>query len=118
MKKIVTENRHLSLRQIAAKLSVSRESICTILNDCLGIKRVAARLVPKDLNFLKRLNRIKAKNSTNVIEQPPYSPAMAPAVFFLFTKLKLPLQGPRFQSIEDIKENSRRDLKSIPENAF
>ena len=43
---------------------------------------------------------------------------MAPPDFFLFPKLKLPLLGPRFQSIEDIKENSRRELKSIPENAF
>ena len=43
---------------------------------------------------------------------------MTPADFFIFPKLKLPLQGIRFQSIEDIKENSRRELKSISENAF
>ena len=36
----------------AAKLSVSHELIRTILNDCFGMKRVAARLVLKDLNFL------------------------------------------------------------------
>ena len=47
VKEMVTENHHLSLREIAAELSVSHKSICTILNDCLGIKRVAARLVPK-----------------------------------------------------------------------
>ena len=28
------------------------------------------------------------------------------------------LRGNRFQAIEDIKENSRRELKSIPKNAF
>ena len=43
---------------------------------------------------------------------------MAPADFFLFPKLKLPLRDIRLQSIEDIKENSRQELKSIPENAF
>ena len=64
------------------------------------------------------MNEFLTKNSTNLIEQPPYSPDMAPADFFLFPKLKLPLRGTRFQSIEDIKENSRRELKSIPENAF
>ena len=40
---------------------------------------------------------------------------------FSFSKIQIipiPLQGTRFQSIEDIKENSRRELKSIPENAF
>lgn len=250
VKEMVTENRRLSLRERAAEISVSHESIRTILNDCLGMKRVAARLVPKDLNFLQKLNRVRvaedmlervnsdptfikrivtgdetwvyefdmqtsqqasewrlptepkpkkarqsrskvkvmltvffdyrgvvhseflpegetvnkeyylsvmrrlreqirrkrpdlwkenswilhhdnapshkaiivneflAKNSTNLIEQPPYSPDLAPADFFLFPKLKLPLRGTRFQSIADIKENSRRVLKSIPENAF
>ena len=57
------------------------------------------------------VNEFLAEHSTNIIEQPPCSPNMAP-------KLKLPLRGTRFQSIEDIKENSRRQLKSIPENAF
>ena len=64
------------------------------------------------------MSEFLAKNSTNIIEQPPYSPDMAPADFFLFPKLKLPLRGTLFQSIEDINENLRRELKSIPENAF
>lgn len=250
VKEMVTENRHLSLREIAAELSVSHESIRIILSNSLGMKRIAARLVPKDLNFLQKLNRVKvaedmlervnsdptfikrivtgdetwvyefdmqtsqqasewrlptepkpkkprqsrskvkvmltvffdyrgvvhseflpdgqtvnkeyylsvmkrlrekirrkrpdlwkenswilhhdnapshkaiivneflAKNSTNTIEQPPYSPDMAPADFFLFPRLKLPLRGTRFQSIENIKENSLRELKSISKNAF
>ena len=75
------------------------------------MKRVAARLVPED--HLTRLSL-----STNIIKQPSYSTDMAPADFFLFPKLKLPLRGTRFQSIEDIQENSRRELKSIPEKAF
>ena len=82
------------------------------------MKRVAARLVRKDLNFRQKLNRVKAKNSTNIIEQPPYSPDMAPDALFPFPKLKLPLRGTRFQSIEAIKKNSGQELKSIPENAF
>ena len=53
---------------------------------------------PKDLNFLQKLNRVKAKNSTNIIEQQPYSPDMAPADFFLFLKLKLRLRSTRLQS--------------------
>ena len=82
------------------------------------MERVAARLVLKDLNLLQKFNCVKTENSTNIIEQPSYLPDMAPADFLLFPKLKLPLQGTRFQSIEDIKEKSRHELKSIPENAF
>ena len=43
---------------------------------------------------------------------------MAQTKFFLWPKLILPLRGTLFQSIEDIKEHSRRELKSIPENGF
>ena len=64
------------------------------------------------------VNEFLSKHSTNTIEQPPYSSDMAPADFFLFPTLKLPLRGTRFQSVEDIKENSRRELNSIPETAF
>ena len=64
------------------------------------------------------LNEFLAKNSTNIIEKPPYSPDIARAAFFLFPKLKLQHRGTRFQSIEDIKEIPRRELKSIWENAF
>ena len=42
VKEMVNEDRHLSLREIAAELSVSHESTRTILNDCLGMKHVAA----------------------------------------------------------------------------
>jgi hypothetical protein len=56
-----------------------------------------------------------AKNETIVIPQPPYSPDLAPADFFLFPKLKSTLKGHRFPKIE---ENSPWDLCAIPQNAF
>ena len=70
LKEMVTENRHLSLGEIAVELSVSYGSIRTILNDCLGMKRVAARLVPKDhltriplqTNFWPETQRILSNN--------------------------------------------------------
>ena len=48
VKKMVTENRHLSSREIAAELSVSHELIYNTLNNYLGMKRVSALLVSKD----------------------------------------------------------------------
>ena len=38
--------------------------------------------------------------------QPPYSPDLATADFFLFPKLKLQMKGKRFATIEEIKEKS------------
>lgn len=51
------ENRHASLREIAQDVDMSHESVRTILVDVLGIRRVAARLVLKKLNFLQKQNR-------------------------------------------------------------
>jgi transposase len=58
-----------------------------------------------------------AKQETIVVPQPPYSPALAPADFFLFPKLKSTLKGRRFHTVE-IKENSLQDLRAILQNTF
>jgi transposase len=55
-----------------------------------------------------------AKNETTVVPQPSYSPDLAPADFFLFPKLKSTLKGRRFESIEEIEENSLTELRAIP----
>ena len=58
------------------------------------------------------------KHETTVVPQPPYSPDLAPADFFLFPQLKSSLKGHRFQTIEEIEENWTRDLRAIPQNKF
>jgi transposase len=55
-----------------------------------------------------------AKHETTVLPQPPYSPDLAPADFFLFQKLKSTLKGQRFHSVEEIKENSLTTLCTQP----
>jgi hypothetical protein len=56
VKEIVTENPHSTLREMA---SVTHELIRAILIDHLGMKHVAARLVPIDANFLQKLNHMR-----------------------------------------------------------
>lgn len=56
---ILTENSHLSLREIGADLSVSYESIRAILDNHLYMKHIATQVVPKDLNFFQKLNGVK-----------------------------------------------------------
>jgi len=58
------------------------------------------------------------KNSTHIVPQPPYSPDLAPSDFWLFPKLKLPLRGHRFDSIEEIQTASKKVLMAIPEIDF
>ena len=59
-----------------------------------------------------------AKHGTAQLQQPPYSPDLAPCDFFLFPKLKKVLKGHRFEVTEDIKRNSTKTLLDIPKEEF
>lgn len=64
------------------------------------------------------LREFFAKNSTHIVPQPPYSPDLAPCDFWLFSKLKRPLRGHRFETIEQIQAAAKKELKAIPEIDF
>ena len=60
-----------------------------------------------------------AKNNPTIIKgQPRYSPDLAPCDFFLSPKLKRPMKGRRFTTIEEIKTASLEELKTIPKSAY
>ena len=71
---------------------------------------------PAHASFLIR--EFLTKHETTVVPQPPYSPDLAPVDFFFFPKLKSSLQGRRFQTVEEIEENSIRDPRAILQNTF
>ncbi|UYV76569.1 hypothetical protein LAZ67_14001206 [Cordylochernes scorpioides] len=53
-----------------------------------------------------------AKNNTLMMPQPPYSPDLAPCDFFLFPKLKRPMKGRRYATLDEIKTASKEELKN------
>ena len=55
------------------------------------------------------------KNSTHIVPQPP---GLAPCDFQLFPKLKRPLRGTRFDSIDEIKAESKKALIAILEKDY
>jgi hypothetical protein len=59
-----------------------------------------------------------AKQETIVVSQHPYLQIWSLRIFFLFPKLKSTLKRRRFQTVEEIKENSLQDLRAIPQNTF
>ena len=59
-----------------------------------------------------------AKNKTVIILQPPYTPDFILADFFLFSKLKTPMKGKRFPTIEEIKVKSKQEQLAIPKSEF
>jgi transposase len=48
-----------------------------------------------------------------VLPHPPYSPDMSPPDFDLFPKLKTPLLGKRFRSIEEVSNEVTREIRRI-----
>jgi len=59
-----------------------------------------------------------AKRKVVCLDHPPYSPDLAPPDYFLFPKLKMPMKGHHYSSIEAIQEEVTRVLRSIPEEDF
>ena len=55
------------------------------------------------------------KNKTVIMPKPP---GLTPADFFLFPKLKAPIKGKRFATIEEIKAKSQQKPLAVPKNAF
>ena len=50
--------------------------------------------------------------------QPLYSPDLVPCGFWIFQKLKSPLKGKRFQTIDKIQENTMGRLTEIGRNVW
>ncbi|XP_018365426.1 PREDICTED: putative uncharacterized protein FLJ37770 [Trachymyrmex cornetzi] len=58
VKKIVLANRRITVREVAEDLNISIGSCHSIFTNDLGMRRVAAKFVPKLLNFDQKQHRI------------------------------------------------------------
>ena len=59
------------------------------------------------------VQRFLAKHQITQVTQPHYSLDLVTCNFWLFSKLKSPLKGKRFQSIDEIQENTMGQLMAI-----
>jgi len=114
----ISQNRRLTVREVAEEVGICESSCHLILTDKLQMRRVAAEFVPRLLTDALLIREFLTKHETTVVPQPLYSPDLAPADFFLFSKMKSSLKGHRLQKVEEIEENSIRDLRAIPQNTF
>ena len=118
VKEMVINDRRITIREVADDVGISIGSCHEIFSNVLGMKRVAAKFVPKLLNFKQKQRRMEVSQESLTMPQPPYSPNMAPCDFFLFQKIKRTLKGRRFTAIDDIKSASLEELKAIPKIEF
>lgn len=59
-----------------------------------------------------------AKHQLPVLPQPPYSPDLAPADFYLFPRLKDQLKGRRFESAEEVEAATKDAMRGVSKNGF
>ena len=59
------------------------------------------------------VSEILEKYGCQVLPHPPYSPDMSPPDFDLFPKLKKPLHGKRFRSVEEVSNEVTRVIRRI-----
>ena len=64
------------------------------------------------------IRQFLTENNIAVLEQPPYSPDLAPCDFFLFPKLKGVIKGTRFQDSKAITTAVTKELRAIPMESF
>ena len=62
------------------------------------------------------IRQFLAEKNITVLEQPPYSPDLAPCDFFLFPKLKGVIKGTRFEGVEAIKRAVTTQLRGTQKN--
>ena len=56
------------------------------------------------------MHRFLAKRQITQVSQAWYSPDLVPCDFWIIPKLKSPLKGKKFQSIDEIQENTTGEL--------
>ena len=61
------------------------------------------------------MQNVLAKHQITQVTQPHYSPDLVPFGFWLFPKLKSPLKGKRFQTVDAIHENPTGQLTELCE---
>ncbi|XP_076176639.1 protein GVQW3-like [Ptiloglossa arizonensis] len=104
VEKMILANRRITVREVAEDLNISIGSCHSIFINDLGMRRFVR-------DFL-------AKNKTLMMPQPPYSLDLASCDFFLFPKLKRPMKGRRYATLDEIKTASKEELKRIQKNDF
>jgi len=99
-------------------VNINTETVRKILTEHLDMRKVCAKMVPKELTEEQNKEEFLATKQITVLEHPAYSLDLAPNDFFLFLKIKEIMKGRHFDNNDDIRSNTTAALKAIPQNQF
>jgi len=67
---IVRENRRLTVRSVAEQVNIDRETVREILTEDLDMRKVCAKMVPKELTEEQKQRRIFSYQTNNRVGTP------------------------------------------------
>jgi hypothetical protein len=105
---------------IADEAGMNRKTFRLILTEELRMRKICAKMVPRNLTEKQldaRLSAVLTSNCITMMPQPPYSHHLAPCHFFLFQKVKSAVKGHHFESTEDNQRAVTQALNDIPQTA-
>jgi len=115
---VFRENCRLTVRSIAEQVNIDRETVRKILTEDLDMRKVCAKMVPKELTEEQKQRRVFSYQTNNCVGTPYLFTRSSPTDFFLFPKIKEILKGRHFDDTDDIRSNTTAALKAIPQNQF
>ena len=125
IKEMMTQNRKLTIGEMAANLNIAYESVQDILFNDLGLREAIRQKRPdlwESSNARSHktivIRNFLTKNRTNTIQEPPNSTDLTPCDYFLFSRLKKSLRGTRFSSQEEIMKKSNTALMAKPKTEY
>ncbi|PNF21076.1 hypothetical protein B7P43_G06056 [Cryptotermes secundus] len=94
MDEIIQDDRHVTVVTIARKLGIGHSAVQEMI-ESLGYRKVCARWVPW---LLTEDHKAIAKMGWEVLQNPSYSPDLAPSDYHLFGFVKDQLREQRFET--------------------
>ena len=82
VRQILRENRRLTVRSIAEQVNIDRETVRKMLTEDLDMRKVCAKMDPKELTEKQKQKEFLATKQITVLEHPAFSPDLAPSDFF------------------------------------
>jgi len=115
---VIRQNLRLTVREVAEEVWTYKSSCNLILTEKTEDASCCRKICAASADASLLNHEFLTKQETTTVPQPPYSPDLAPSDLFLFPKWKSSMKGPRFQTVEEIEENSIWDLRAVPQNMF
>ncbi|PNF26722.1 hypothetical protein B7P43_G02698 [Cryptotermes secundus] len=106
---LLESDRRHTIRELARDTGLAHTTVLHILNERLGMRKIASRWVPHDLTEMLKWLRYDAA----LLYHLPYSPDLSPCDFDLIPKMKEPLPAIRFRTVPEILQAVDRSIQTI-----